>query len=92
MAFVPAPLRAEAVADVVGDTPTVYIMNSRTRVVHLPGPEESGLERHEWAARCGWPYGLRQFLRLSAEPPEPRRCQRCFANSGPRRGRGGRLL
>ena len=78
VAFVPAPLRAEAVAEVVGDAPTVYLLDSRTKVVHLPGPDESGLERHEWAARCGWPYGLRQFFRLSAEPPEPRRCQRCF--------------
>ncbi|CAE7393012.1 unnamed protein product [Symbiodinium necroappetens] len=50
VAFVPAPLRAEAVANIVGEAPTVYIMNSRTRVVHLPGPDEAGLERHEWAA------------------------------------------
>ena len=66
-------------------------MNSRTKMVHLPGPDEAGLERHEWAARCGWPYGLRQFFRLSAEPRNPA-MPAVFPGSGPRRGRGGRLL
>ncbi|CAE7242685.1 unnamed protein product [Symbiodinium sp. CCMP2592] len=76
--FVPAPLRPAAVAQVVGENATRFIMNARSKIVHLPGADETATEKHEWTAKCGWPYGIRQFFRLSAEPPDPRRCQRCF--------------
>ena len=33
-------------------------MNSRTKLLHLPGPDEASLDRHEWTVRYGWPNGL----------------------------------
>jgi len=35
--FIQGPLRPAAVAATVGDEPTRFIMNSKTRVIHLPG-------------------------------------------------------
>ncbi|CAE7863082.1 eIF3-S7, partial [Symbiodinium necroappetens] len=75
--FVPAPISAER-ALVPADTATHYVMNCRTRLLHKPAAEESSTERAEWQARCGWPYGVRQFYRLHDLPPNPSMCRRCF--------------
>ncbi|CAE7318240.1 unnamed protein product, partial [Symbiodinium sp. CCMP2456] len=40
-------------------------------------------DRAAWrAAGCGWPYGCRQFFRLSAPPPGAALCKRCFPGEG----------
>ena len=38
--------------------------------MHKPDPDEANADRAAWrAVGCGWPYGGRQFFRLSAPPP-----------------------
>ena len=49
---------------------------ARTRRLHKPDPDEANAD---WrAVGCGWPYGGRQFFRLSAPPPGAAFCRRCF--------------
>ena len=76
--FIPAPISAEkAIAPT--DQSTQYIMNCRTKLLHKPAADENTTERAEWQARCGWPYGVRQFFRLNDLPPAPSMlCRRCF--------------
>ncbi|CAE7184998.1 unnamed protein product [Symbiodinium necroappetens] len=45
------------------------VMNFWTKVLRLAGLDEDNLERHEWVAKCGWPYGVRQLLGLSGRGP-----------------------
>ena len=68
--FIPAPISAEkAIAPT--DQSTQYVMNCRTKLLHKPAADENTTERAEWQARCGWPYGVRQFFRLNDLPPAP---------------------
>ena len=54
---------------------------ARTRRVHKPHPDEANADRAAWrAVGSGWPYGGRQFFRLSAPPPGAAFCRRCFPN------------
>ncbi|CAE7845005.1 unnamed protein product, partial [Symbiodinium necroappetens] len=78
--FVPAPVSAER-ALIPAATATHYIVNCRTRLLHKPAAEEAETERAEWQARCGWPYGVRQFYRLHDLPPNPSMCRRCFPDT-----------
>ncbi|CAE7612791.1 unnamed protein product [Symbiodinium sp. KB8] len=78
--FVPAPVSAEK-AVMPAATTTHYVMNCRTRLLHKPAAEEAETERAEWQARCGWPYGVRQFFRLHDLPPNPSLCRRCFPDT-----------
>ena len=79
--FVPAPVAAER-AVIPAATTTHYVMNCRTRLLlHKPAAEEADTERAEWQARCGWPYGVRQFFRLHDLPPNPSMCRRCFPDT-----------
>ena len=78
--FVPAPVSAEK-AVMPAATTTHYVMNCRTRLMHKPAAEEAETERAEWQARCGWPYGVRQFFRLHDLPPNPSLCRRCFPDT-----------
>ncbi|CAE7707805.1 unnamed protein product [Symbiodinium sp. CCMP2592] len=75
--FVPEPARMP-VADAIGDSAPRYVMNCRTKMVHKPGVDEASTERSDWQAKCGWPYGVRQFFRLSELPPDPALCRKCF--------------
>ncbi|CAE7737879.1 CML12 [Symbiodinium sp. CCMP2592] len=75
--FVPEPARMP-VADAIGDSAPRYVMNCRTKMVHTPGVDEASTERSDWQAKCGWPYGVRQFFRLSELPPDPALCRKCF--------------
>ena len=75
--FIPVPISAEkAIAPT--DQSTQYVMNCRTKLLHKPAADENTTERAEWQARCGWPYGVRQFFRLNDLPPAPSMCRRCF--------------
>ena len=76
--FVPAvrPGRAVPEAD---RGPEHFIYLARTRRLHKPDPDEANADRAAWrAVGCGWPYGGRQFFRLSAPPPGAAFCRRCF--------------
>ncbi|CAE7240592.1 unnamed protein product, partial [Symbiodinium sp. CCMP2592] len=75
--FVPEPVRMP-IDDVVGESAPRYVMNCRTKMVHTRGVDETTTERSDRQARCGWPYGVRQFFRLAELPPEPALCRKCF--------------
>ena len=50
--------------------PEHFIYLARTWRVHKPDPGEHNSDRAAWRTLgCGWPYGGRQFFRLSAPPP-----------------------
>ena len=78
--FVPAQVAAER-AVIPAATTTHYVMNCR----HPPATQTrrggGETERTEWQARCGWPYGVRQFFRLHDLPPNPSMCRRCFPDT-----------
>ena len=57
---------------------TVCIMAARTRRLHRTDAAESTRDSLLWQAPCGFPYGVRSHYRLSAEPPAPVKCLRCF--------------
>ena len=74
--FLEAPDVALAIPPV--DEADTFIMHRRNRRLHRPDPHESSKDPLLFKARCGWPYGVRSHFRISAEPPDPRRCKRCF--------------
>ena len=74
--FLEAPDVASAIPPV--EEENTFIMHRRNRRLHRPDPHESSKDPLLFKARCGWPYGVRSHFRLSAEPPDPRRCKRCF--------------
>ena len=51
-------------------------MHHRTRKVHRPDGAEDQNERALWRAPCGWPYGQRNFYRLSEAPQGADLCNR----------------
>ena len=66
--FVPA-VRPERAVPEADRGPEHFIYLARTRRVHKPDPDEANADRAAWrAVGCGWPYGGRQFFRLSAPP------------------------
>ena len=76
--FVPA-VRPEQAVPEADRGPEHFIYLARTRRVHKPDPDEANADRAAWrAVGCGWPYGGRQFFRLSAPPPGAAFCRRCF--------------
>ncbi|CAE7572973.1 CLASP [Symbiodinium sp. CCMP2456] len=85
-AFECVPDLAPARAVPQGDAgPDHYVYLARTRRVHRPDAQEAMADRAAWrAAGCGWPYGCRQFFRLSAPPPGAALCKRCFPGEAQR--------
>ena len=76
--FVPA-VRPERAVPEADRGPEHFIYLARTRRLHKPDPDEACADRAAWrAVGCGWPYGGRQFFRLSAPPPGAAFCRRCF--------------
>ena len=53
-----------------------WVVNSLTKVVHLPGVSESSCDNTHWRTFCGWPYGLAPHRREYREPAGPK-CKRC---------------
>ena len=72
--FLEAPDVASAIPPV--EEANTFIMHRRNRRLHRPDPHESSKDPLLFKARCG--YGVRSHFRISAEPPDPRRCKRCF--------------
>ena len=67
--FVPA-VRPEQAVPEADRGPEHFVYLARTRRVHKPDPDEANADWVAWrAVSCGWPYGGRQFFRLSAPPP-----------------------
>ena len=54
-----------------------WVVNSLTKVVHLPGVSESSCDNAHWHTICGWPYGFAPHRREYREPAGPK-CKRCF--------------
>jgi len=84
--FVQGPLRAAVVAATVGDNAARFIMNAKTRVIHLPGVDETATEKPAWAAKCGWASanfsGCRQSPGTSAMPEVLSCAGRGFGDGG----------
>ena len=54
-----------------------WVVNSVTKVVHLPGVSEISVDSTHWHTLCGWPYGLSPHHKEYHDPKGPR-CERCF--------------
>ena len=55
-----------------------FVARHRGRVLHVGMLEELHTPPAHWRTKCGWGYGLTNFVRLSEDYPGTRRCQKCF--------------
>ena len=60
-----------------------YVARYRSKVLHLGCLHELDNPPNTWRSRCGWSYGLTNFIRLSEIPAGGRRCHKCFTLSRP---------
>ena len=58
-----------------------YVARHRGKVLHIGMLEELHTPPQAWKTRCGWSYGLTNFIRLSEIHVGTRRCQKCFGLS-----------
>ena len=59
-----------------------YVARHRGKVLHIGMLEELHTPPQAWKTRCGWSYGLTNFIRLSEIHVGTRKCQKCFDLSG----------
>lgn len=58
--------------------PQAFVARHRGKVLHIGMMEELHTPPHSWKTRCGWSYGLTNFIRLSEVHVGARKCQKCF--------------
>ena len=59
-----------------------FVARYRSKVLHLGSLFELDNPPNTWRTRCGWSYGLTNFIRLSEIPAAGgRKCHKCFALS-----------
>ena len=58
-----------------------YVARYRSKVLHFGSLFELDNPPNTWRTRCGWSYGLTNFIRLSEIPAGGRKCHKCFALS-----------
>ena len=57
----------------------VLVQSLRSRLVHKGRVNEANNPPKKWRTVCGWPYGIRNFLRVvPSDFSEADQCQRCF--------------
>lgn len=56
----------------------VYVVRTRSKIVHLGSQHELSNIPAQWRTRCGWPYGQANFFRISEIHTPLRRCKKCF--------------
>ena len=61
-----------------------YVARYRSKVLHLGCLHELDNPPNTWRSRCGWSYGLTNFIRLSEIPDGGRKCHKCFSLAQPR--------
>lgn len=71
-------LQVEAIRSTMNKPKEVYVARYRARVLHIGMMEELNNPPHAWRTKCGWCYGLTNFIRLSEVHPGARRCKKCF--------------
>ena len=54
-----------------------WVVNTMTKMIHLPGVSETSTDSTHWHTICGWPYGFAPHRREYQEPSGPK-CKRCF--------------
>ena len=54
-----------------------WVVNTVTKMIHLPGVSETSTDSTHWHTICGWPYGFAPHRREYHEPSGPK-CKRCF--------------
>eukprot|EP00438_Fugacium_kawagutii_P032161 Skav231579 [mRNA] locus=scaffold481:254699:256465:- [translate_table: standard] len=62
----------------VKEMKVVYVVRARSRIAHLGSSHELSNAPARWKTRCGWSYGLTNFLRVAEVEPPLRRCKKCF--------------
>lgn len=68
----------ETIQNTLNKPKEVYVARYRARVLHIGMMEELNNPPHAWRTKCGWCYGLTNFIRLSEVHPGARRCRKCF--------------
>ena len=71
-------LQVEAIRSTMNKPKEVYVARYRARVLHIGMMEELNNPPHAWRTKCGWCYGLTNFIRLSEVHLGARRCKKCF--------------
>ena len=71
-------LQVEAIRSTMNKPKEVYVARYRARVLHIGMMEELNNPPHAWRTKCGWCYGLTNFIRLSEVHPGARQCKKCF--------------
>lgn len=57
--------QVEAIRNTLNKPKKVYVARYRARVLHIGTMEELNNPPHAWRTKCGWCYGLTNFIRLS---------------------------
>lgn len=71
-------LQVELIRSTMNKPKEVYVARYRARVLHIGMMEELNNPPHAWRTKCGWCYGLTNFIRLSEVNPGARQCKKCF--------------
>ena len=71
-------LQVEAIRSTMNKPKEVYVARYRARVLHIGMMEELNNPPHAWRTKCGWCYGLTNFIRLAEVHPGSRQCKKCF--------------
>ena len=71
-------LQVEAIRSTMNKPKEVYVARYRARVLHIGMMEELNNPPHTWRTKCGWCYGLSNFIRLAEVHPGSRQCKKCF--------------
>lgn len=71
-------LQVEAIRSTMNKPKEVYVARYRARVLHIGMMEELNNPPHIWRTKCGWCYGLSNFIRLAEVHPGSRQCKKCF--------------
>eukprot|EP00438_Fugacium_kawagutii_P031607 Skav220683 [mRNA] locus=scaffold4902:39183:40898:- [translate_table: standard] len=66
----------------VKDVRAVYVIRTRSHIVHLGSSHELSNPPKSWRTRCGWGYGSSNFLRICEINSPLRRCKKCFDIDG----------
>ena len=76
-------LQVEAIRSTMNKPKEVYVARYRARVLHIGMMEELNNPPHTWRTKCGWCYGLSNFIRLAEVHPGSRQCKKCFGLGDP---------
>ena len=65
-------------ASITRPTQAYVAIGYRSKVLHFRSLFELDNPPNTWRTRCGWSYGLTNFIRLSEIPAGGRKCHKCL--------------